>query len=217
MARRLSPAARSSRGGAIASSSERDAGRAAFNDRVLGLLSAGEHKLAATETIRALGPELLRHLQTLLGHTDDAKEAFAQTCERLWTGLPEFRGEASLRTWAFRLAWSAAADLRKDAFRARGRRLQSEEAAQLVRPGAGRTESHVRFERLRLSLETLRAALTLEEQCLLQLRIDQELSWEECASVLSAGGEPVKRDALMKRFERIKARLGALAAQGEEE
>jgi RNA polymerase sigma-70 factor (ECF subfamily) len=172
-------------------------------------LAAGDVKGAATGAIRAYGPELLRYLRGLLAREADAKEAFSSACERLWRSLPEFRGEASLRTWCFHLAWSAAADLKKEAWTARGQRLETDEAAALAEDD--RTRSWLREERLRLSLDELRRGLTLEEQGLLRLRVDQGLSWAECAAVLTADGRAPKVEALMKRFERIKARLGTLA------
>jgi RNA polymerase sigma-70 factor (ECF subfamily) len=181
--------------------------------RIRELLSVGETRQAATEAIRGYGPGLLRFLRGLLGTAADAEEAFASASERIWRSLPEFRGEAAIRTWCFRLAWSAAADLRKGAWRQRQRRLQTGEAAELA--AAEGTATWLRHERLRLSLATLRAGLTLEEQGLLQLRIDQQLSWAECAEVLAAEEAPPKVEMLMKRFERIKSKLKALAEAGE--
>lgn len=181
--------------------------------RLAELLAAGDHKQAATEAIRAYAREIHRHLNKLLGDSEDAREAFARASESLWRGLPGFRGGSSVRTWFFRLALNAAADLRRDKFRARGRRLETDEAAGLKAPGTSRTTSQVRQERRRVTLQELRGKLTLPEQCLLQLRIDHELSWEECARVLSEEGKPLSAEAVMKRYERIKRRLGREAAR----
>jgi len=173
--------------------------------RIRALLAEGDTRAAATDAIRAYGPELLRFLRGLLGNETEAQEAFALAGERIWRGLAGFRGEASLRTWALRVAWSAAQDRRKEAWGRRGRRLETEEAEALH--VGEETSSWLRHERLRLSLETIRATLSLDEQSLLQLRIDRGLSWAECATVLAADGEPVRTDALMKRFERLKEKL----------
>ncbi len=179
--------------------------------RLRALLAAGILKAAATETLRAYGPQLLRYLRVLLGNDGDAREAFALTAERLWRSLPAFRGEASVRTWCFHLAWSAAADLRKEAWRTMGRRLETEEAARLGT--GGRTPSWLREERLHLTLADLRKALTLEEQSLLQLRVDQGLTFAECAEVLAEEGTAPSADTLQKRFERLKVKLKALAKE----
>lgn len=199
----------------VRSCSGKHAPRPSQEGRVRALLASGEVDRAATEALRGHGPEVLRYLRALLGDEVDAREAFSAFAERFWRGLGEFRGEASLRTWAFRLAWNAACDLRRDAWRARRRRLETGEASALAAPGGDGTRSWLRLERRRLSLAELREALTPEEQTLLHLRIDRELSWAACAEVLSAGGRPVSEAALMKRFERIKARLaGRIRAPG---
>jgi len=187
---------------------------AEVEEKVRALLSEGAHREATTLAVRSLGPDLLRHLRGLLGNESDAKDAFSNTCERLWKGLPGFRGEASLRTWAFQLAWSAASDLRKDRWRSRKRRLGTQEQEEL--PARAETQSFVRVERMRISFEALRRSLTLEEQALLQLRLDEGLSWSECAQVLAVRGQPAKPEALTKRYERIKAKLARLVeAEGE--
>ncbi len=181
--------------------------------RISERLAEGNVRAAATEAIRGYGPQLLHFLRGLLGSESEAEEAFARTSERIWRGLPEFRGEAAPRTWCFRLAWSAAADIRKEAWSRRGRRLETGEAAELA--VAEGTATWLRHERLRLSLAALRAGLTLEEQGLLQLRIDQQLTWAECAGVLAVEGAAPTAEALMKRFERIKMKLKALAMAAE--
>ncbi len=99
--------------------------------------------------------------------------------------------------------------VKKEAWTTRGQRLDTTDAGRLS--DDGKTSSWLREERLRLTLAQLREALTLEEQGLLRLRVDQGLSWAECAQVLARGAKAPTVDALMKRFERVKARLGALA------
>jgi RNA polymerase sigma-70 factor (ECF subfamily) len=71
----------------------------------------------------------------------------------------------------------------------------------------------VRQERRRRDLERLREVLSLEDQTLLDLRIDQHLSWPDIADVLSHDGEAVQPAALAKRFERLKERLAKLARE----
>jgi RNA polymerase sigma-70 factor (ECF subfamily) len=66
-------------------------------------------------------------------------------------------------------------------------------------------------ERQRQVLDKLRESLDVEEVSLLALRIDQKLSWAEIADVAAADGQPVEAAALMKRFERLKARLAKMA------
>lgn len=138
---------------------------------------------AATALIEALGPAILRYLRSMLRVEEDAADAFSQWSENVWTGLPGFRGQ----------------------------RLSSGQASALA--DSIRTRSVVVVERQRQALDELRQALSKEDRSLLVLRIDQQLSWSEVAEVLAAEGTAVDPATLMKRFERVKAKLGELARE----
>jgi RNA polymerase sigma-70 factor, ECF subfamily len=62
-------------------------------------------------------------------------------------------------------------------------------------------------------LDRLRESLEPEERTLLILRLDREMSWNEVAEVLSSEGDPVDSQAVRKRFERVKDKLGRLAKE----
>ena len=174
-------------------------------------LAAGDTDGAATALIEALGPAILRYLRSMLRVEEDAADAFSQWSENVWTGLPAFRGEASLKTWAYRLARNAAQNLRNDAWHRRGQRFAPGQASALAL--SIRTRSVVVVERHRQALDELRAGLSEEDNSLLVLKLDQQLSWNEVAEVLAAEGTRIEPGALMKRYERVKAKLGELARE----
>jgi RNA polymerase sigma-70 factor (ECF subfamily) len=180
-------------------------------ERVKELLAAGDQRGAATLALREYGPKILGYLQVMLRDEDDAADAFSIFAENLWKGLDSWRSEASLRTWAYKLAWNAALNLRDEAWRRHGRRFRPSEASALA--DEIRTKTVVRVERQRASLATLRAELTDEEQTLLVLRIDQSLAWEEIAEVLATAEAKPDTATLRKRFERLKERLSKLARE----
>jgi len=180
-----------------------------LEERIAALRAQGDLGGAATEAIRGLGPAVLRYLRSLLRDEDDATEAFSQFAENLWRGLPAFRGDSAFRTWAYRLAWNAALDVRDGAWRRRGRRLRTREASALAEEV--RTKTALAVERQRQALDRLRGALSVEDQSLLVLRVDQGLPWSEIAEILAEEGRKVAPAALMKRFERLKERLGRMA------
>lgn len=163
--------------------------------------------LDAARAIEDLGPPVFGYLRTLLDE-DDAREVFSQWAEDLWRGLPGFRGDCTLRAWAFRLAWHAAARFWRDPYRARAERLPTSIASRLA-ASAARSSALPGGRRDRL--HRLRAALDPEEQTLLSLRIDRELEWQEIADVLAAEGAPASVPALRKRFERLKDRMASVA------
>ncbi len=172
------------------------------------LLARGDTHGAATEAIRAFGPRVLGYLRAILRNPTDAEEAFSIFAESLWRGVGTFRRECSFRTWAYTLAFNAAARLRDDAYRRHARTLGRTAASELA--DEIRT-SGLRHERQLSAMERLREALTPEERSILVLRIDQGLSWEEVAHVLHGRGGPAETAALRKRFERLKARLAQMA------
>jgi RNA polymerase sigma-70 factor (ECF subfamily) len=180
--------------------------------RVRDLLAAGDPRTAATEALRALAPDLLRFLRSLLRDETLAGEAFSLAAEHLWRGLPAFEWRSSIKTWALRLAFNAAANVRDDAWRRKGRPLATGEASALA--VELQTKTVLRDERQRQALLELRAELSPDEQSLLALRLDQGLEWSEVAAVVSTEGQESPSPAtLMKRFERLKERLGRLARE----
>jgi RNA polymerase sigma-70 factor (ECF subfamily) len=180
--------------------------------RVQDLLASGNASGAASEALRELGPMTLRYLRSLLQDEDDAADAFSRFAENLWKGLPSFRFDSALRTWAYRIAWNSAQTFRHDAYRRHGRRFATGEASALAEDI--RTKTVERVARQRDALDQLRASLTVEERSLLAFRVDQELSWAEIAEIIREEGQPVPVATLMKRFERLKKRLAELARAG---
>ncbi len=182
-----------------------------IEERIKELLAAGDHRGAATEALRAFGPKILGYLQALLRDEADASDAFSVFAEHLWRGLPGFRFESSLKTWCFKLAWNAALNLKDEAWRRRGRRFETGEASRMAEEI--RTRTGVKVERQRAALEALRAELTDEEQTLLVLRLDQQLTWDEIAEVMAREGDSPDAATLRKRYERLKDKLAKLVKE----
>jgi RNA polymerase sigma-70 factor (ECF subfamily) len=175
------------------------------------LLGKGEQKAAATLAIKTFGPKILGYLRSILKDEGDASEAFSIFAENLWRGLPKWRGESAFKTWAYKLAWNAAINMKDEAWRRKGRRFETSEASRIA--DEVRTRSVVRVERQRRALDELRAELNEEEQTMLVLRIDQGLAWEAIGEVLAREGEVPDTAALRKRFERLKDRLAKRAKE----
>ncbi len=179
----------------------------AVEDRVRAQLACGRQDEASTLALEALGGGILGYLCAILDE-DDGQDAFSLFAEDLWRGIRSWRGDGSLRAWAYRIAWNAARRISRDTYRRRRERLRSSAASRLAASiaSASRGERGGRHDRLRI----LRAGLTPEEQSLLVLHVDRELEWEEIGTIL--GGErPVSAATLRKRSQRLKAKLRARA------
>jgi RNA polymerase sigma-70 factor (ECF subfamily) len=173
-------------------------------------LGAGDFSSAAAAILRGYGPAILSYLAALARDEDRADDVFSQFCEDLWRGLPTFRGDASARTWAYKLAWHAWLRSERDAFRRLGRPLASEEMSRIAAEVRSTTALHFRSE-AKDAVARLRLQLTPAEQSLLVLRIDRGLSWSEVASVMSTPEEQLDAQTVTKRFQRVKAKLRTLA------
>jgi RNA polymerase sigma-70 factor, ECF subfamily len=169
--------------------------------RVGALLDGGDTRAAATLLVRGLGPRLLGYLAAILRDEGAASEVFSMFCEDLWRGMAGFRRESTVRAWAYRIAWHAALRHLRDPHRKRTRPLVTDEVEALAAEVRSTTALHLR-PAAKDALAELRALLDPEDQTLLILRIDRDLSWHEIAAILD---DP--ETALRKRFERLKDRL----------
>lgn len=180
------------------------------------LCEAGDIAGGTTAALRGYGEELYSFLIARMSSEDRAADVFSQACEDLLRSLPGFEWRCSLRTWCYRLARSAAVRYERSPLEQRRRRValsQISEAAEQVR---SRTMAHLRSE-VKDGFRKLRDQLDTDEQMLLVLRVDRDLSWNEIAHIMAdegdVGDEALKRASarLRQRFQALKDRLRALA------
>ena len=179
----------------------------ALEERIGKALDAGDARAAATAAIEGYGPQIFGYIAAVLRHDDLAADAFSTFGEDLWVGLPSFRRECSFRTWAYKLAWHAAMRTARDPKRKREAPMASSLASNVADRVRTQTALHLRTEN-KSEIQKLREELSPDEQTLLILRVDRDLSWKEVADVMD---EP--EAALRKRFERVKDKLRTLAKE----
>lgn len=203
-----------------------------LEERIADALRRRELDAAVTEVVKGYGPQILGYLRAVVRSPEDAEEVFSQFAEDLWKGLAGFRGDCSVRVWAYKIAWHAASRFARDPYRRRRDRLATTMASRLAEEIL--SSSNRMMERRSAEVERLRMHLTSEEQSLLVLRVDRQLSWREVAEVLAAeeedggdgaagappaasprrsSGGPVDETTLRKRFERLKQKLARLARE----
>jgi len=181
------------------------------------LAEAGDLTAAAEVALRGYGREIFEFLAALHRQGDDASEVFSLFAEGLWRGLPRFGWRSSFRTWAYGVARKASLRFRRDARRRAARAAPLPESSRLGAIVAEvRTETlpYLRTDR-KSRFALLRESLPPEDQTLLMLRVDRQLSWLDLARVLHEDdespleGEALKREAarLRKRFQLLKEKL----------
>jgi RNA polymerase sigma-70 factor (ECF subfamily) len=184
----------------------------ALEQTIAGHIAASDFSAAATVAIESMGPQILGYLGATLRNDDAAHDVFGYFCEQLWRSIESFRAESSFKTWTYKLVMRSVSRYRRDGFRRLGRQLGSGEASALAEQVRSRTAPYLQTA-IKDKISKLREALEPDEQTLLFLRVDQGLSWNDVAAVMSEDGEPVEVAALRKRFERAKTRLRKLAEE----
>lgn len=148
----------------------------------------------------------------------ESQELAQDTFLRAYRGLESFRGEATVRTWLFRIA----RNILKNRFRYHSRlRRNGEEVSLEARQEAGfdtgeasvGSTSEPSPEDVVLSSEQVEMVRrTLEDlppqmrQCLI-LRLDQELKYKEIALIMDVSVDTVKSHLFQAR-QKLKERLG---------
>jgi RNA polymerase sigma-70 factor (ECF subfamily) len=168
---------------------------------------ANDLRAAATLALKAYGGEVCGYLAAVLTDDEQAREVFAETSAEMWRDLPRFRWEASIRTWIYTLArHRLAAYLGRKARQPTVALSEVTDTPALQAKPRTPTAPWKRTE-VKDAVSRLCSLLPADDQTLLILRVDRDMSWREIAHVLNETGEP----ALRKRFERIKKRLRDLA------
>jgi RNA polymerase sigma-70 factor (ECF subfamily) len=146
---------------------------------------------AARQGDRTAQAALLRYLQdpwfrvclSLLGSTDDAREAVQETALRFLRDLPRFRGQSSLMTWSMGIAVNVTREMRR-------RRMQPSIRIEADGP-LPPDEASARIE----SRELLRAALAdlpQRQREALVLRYFEDLTLEQTADAMDCALGTVK-------------------------
>lgn len=192
--------------------------RAAVEQQILELIREGDAQRAAHEAIQACGNEVLSWIFKREGSTDVSWDIYQDLCLDIFRGILGFNGKSRLRTWVYRIAHRA-----RIRYHTRGpgknEKLDTaldklpQNLSRLVCTARGRLATwNEMADRVRDLGPRL---LGDEEQDLLILFVDREMSWKEIAQVMADPGQPVLQgDALMteaarrrQQFQVVKAKL----------
>jgi len=181
----------------------------------------GDFQAAATLALEAYAPEIMGFLVERLRGEDDASEVFSQFALDFWRGLPRFEWRSSLRAWAYALARNAANRHARSPRRRHEQSLTSTNSAgaELAERLRSETLLHLRSS-AKARVRRLRESLSCDDQLLVTLRVDKQMTWPEIALVLEESSEGSDRASVTaaaarvrQRFQKVKARLRTLARQ----
>jgi RNA polymerase sigma-70 factor (ECF subfamily) len=179
---------------------------------------AGDYRGVATHIVQHYGAEIQNFLSSRLRSSTDADEAFSMFVEDLWTGLPGFAWRCSPRGWAYVLARNAANRVQRSPLQRKARHVtlsERESLSALIAQARSATQVHLRTD-AKDRIRAIRDRLDPDDQMLLVLRVDKNMSFRELAVVMHDGQleeERVDDEAarLRKRFERVKTHIREMA------
>lgn len=180
--------------------------------RMAAELPSGERAIAEA-AIRAHGAEIFGLLVALYGRAD-AQEVYGAFAEGITRSARAFRGDASLRTWAYAVARKAGLRYLRDQRRQRALLSPLEHHPSALDRRAG---SQSASQSMANRLERVRARLSRSDHELLVLRVDRGFSFVQIAGITRASGDAGAREReearLRQRYATIKRRLARWLAE----
>ena len=155
----------------------------------------------------------------MLNDPADAADTTQEVFLKVFRGMRRFQGEASLKTWIYRIAIHEASNHRRWWFRHKGRETSMEQEAArasalretLVDPGQSPFENAAQ-EEVRAKVEAELRQVPEPYRSTVILRDIEGLSYEEIAEILEISLGTVK-SRLMRGREALKKRLAAYAQE----
>jgi RNA polymerase sigma-70 factor (ECF subfamily) len=154
--------------------------------------------------VRPLLPSMLALARRLLGDVHRAEDLVQDTLVRAFKGIGGFRGEASLRTWLFRIQVREAAQIRRA-----GREQAPQESPEFEIPDhlAADPEERIRERELAERLDEAMERLTPRQRTALHLRAVEGLDYAAIATVLG-GSAAASRMLVLAARRRVLRRMG---------
>jgi len=136
-------------------------------------------------------------LMQMLGHREDARDAYQEVFMRVWTGIGRFREDADFFTWVYRIAVNTAITLRKKRTRHRHSSLDQmadneETPAWHPVDTAPAPDRQLRGKLLGREIEKSLDTLSLQQRAAFILRYYQEFKILEIAEIMGCSDGTVK-------------------------
>ncbi|MCM1293822.1 MAG: sigma-70 family RNA polymerase sigma factor [Bacteroides sp.] len=145
------------------------------------LRDASTAQSAFTEVIAAYAESLYWQIRRMVESHDDANDILQDTFIKAWTSLDNFRGDAKLSTWLFKIAVNESLT-----FLARERRRNNisidDEASSLI--NAIEADTNIDGDNLALELRKAIAMLPEKQRLVFNMRYYDEMKYEQMAEIL---------------------------------
>jgi RNA polymerase sigma-70 factor (ECF subfamily) len=135
---------------------------------------------------------------------EDASDLTQETFVRAWRGLRNFRGQAALSTWLYRIAVNVSLN------RVSSKKAETEplDADRFIDPRAEQPGADLEREQRAIAVRKAIASLPEKQRATLILRTYQELSHQQIADILGSSVGAVKAN-FFHALANLKKRLGS--------
>jgi RNA polymerase sigma-70 factor (ECF subfamily) len=176
---------------------------------LLGRLQQGD-RAAFAQCVAEHQQVVWRMVWRYVRNDADASDLTQAAFVRAWQSAPQFRGDASIRSWLVRIACNLALNHLRDRGRWRGGEVEPDTLA------AGDPDAVPAFELLaeRESQAQLRAAvagLPAKQRLVVELRVQEELSFREVADAAECSEDAAKAN-FHHAMKRLRSLLGGRSA-----
>ena len=152
------------------------------------------------EVVRLYSEHLYRQIRRMVPRHDDADDLLQNTFIKVWSSLENFRGEAKLSTWLYKIAINEAIS-----FLERERRRQSisidDQQQQLV--NEIEADEHIDGDRLAQELRKAVATLPEKQRLVFNMKYYDDMKYEQISEILgtSVGALKTSYHLAVKKIE----------------
>lgn len=144
------------------------------------LINPETRRSAFEEMVRTYTPQLYQQIRRIVLYHDDANDVMQNTFMKAWMGLDNFRGEAAVSSWLYRIAMNESLT-----FLSKQREqvsLDQEDAAAVARKLEG--DTWFDGDRVEAELQAAIAQLPEKQRVVFNLRYYDEMKYEDMSQLL---------------------------------
>ena len=177
-------------------------------DQLLARRAADGDRQAFKEIVERYKQLMFGVAKSVLGDSPAAEDVVQDAFIKAYKALPDYRGDAQLSSWLYRITYSAAIDYVRQQSRHVELVSDADELDQFSDPSSnGQTDSAVRSRQLRREIHAALESLTPFEKTIFTLRHMQNFRLREIAEVLDRSEGTVK-SMLFRAIHKLQERLG---------
>lgn len=157
---------------------------------VARLRDAATARAAFGDVIRRYTEPLYWQIRRMVQNHDDANDLLQNTFIKAWTSIENFRGDAKLSTWLYKIAINESLTFLEKEGRRKTVSIDGEEASPLL--NAIEADKNIDGDKVRLELRKAVATLPEKQRLVFNMRYYDEMPYEKMSSILGTSEGALK-------------------------